>query len=86
MPTISYFYGIYIRIYADEHNPPHFHVKYNEFEASVEIKTGTITDGKLPPKARALTEEWRLIHQKELLIAWELMVKYHRVKKIPGLK
>jgi hypothetical protein len=86
MPTISYFYGIYIRIYAEDHNPPHFHVKYNNFEASVEIESGLITAGKLPPKARALTEEWRLMHQKELFVAWDLMIKYHQVKKIPGLK
>ena len=54
MPTISYFYGIYIRLYANEHNPPHFHVKYNEYAASIDIKTGEIKDGKLPLKARAL--------------------------------
>lgn len=86
MPTISYFYGIYIRLYPNEHNPPHFHVKYNEFEASIDIKTGEIKDGKIPPKARALTEEWRLIHKKELIEAWDLMLKYEKVKKIPGLK
>lgn len=86
MPTISYFYGIYIRLYANEHNPPHFHVKYNEFEASIDIITGEIKDGKLPLKARALTEEWRLIHKKELIEAWNLMLKYEQIKKIPGLK
>jgi hypothetical protein len=86
VPTISYFYGIYIRLYPNEHNPPHFHVKYNEFEASIDIKTGEIKDGKIPPKARALTEEWRLIHKKELIEAWDLMLKYEKVKKIPGLK
>ncbi len=25
MPTISIFYGIFIRMYYDEHRPPHFH-------------------------------------------------------------
>jgi hypothetical protein len=33
-----------------------------------------------------LTEEWRIINQKELLESFELMVKYHQVKKIEGLK
>jgi hypothetical protein len=45
-----------------------------------------MTHGKLPPKARSLTEEWRIIHQKELLKSFELMVKYHEIKKIEGLK
>jgi len=32
MPTISMFYGIIIRMYfaPGEHQPPHFHVYYNE--------------------------------------------------------
>ncbi|MGZ3788853.1 MAG: DUF4160 domain-containing protein [Bacteriovorax sp.] len=86
MPTISHFYGIYILLYPKEHNPPHFHVKYSGFKASVNIRNGEILAGNLPPKARSLTEEWRLIHKKELLEAWNMMVKYEKVKKIPGLK
>lgn len=34
MPEISNFYGIIIYMFPQEHNPPHFHVKYNEFKAS----------------------------------------------------
>jgi hypothetical protein len=30
MPTISEFFGIIIRMYYDEHNPPHFHAYYAE--------------------------------------------------------
>ena len=41
MPEISHFYGIIIYMFPQEHNPPHFHVKYNEFKASIDIKTGT---------------------------------------------
>jgi hypothetical protein len=42
MPTISMFHGIIIRLYfgPDEHNPPHFHALYNEFAASIDIRTG----------------------------------------------
>jgi hypothetical protein len=28
MPTISQFYGITIRMYFDDHPPPHFHAYY----------------------------------------------------------
>lgn len=42
MPEISNFYGIIIYMFPQEHNPPHFHVKYNEFKASIDIRTGTI--------------------------------------------
>jgi hypothetical protein len=86
MPTISSFYGIRIYLYPNDHNPPHFHVKYAEFEAKVDIETGGVFKGKLPLKARILTEEWRLLHQKELFESFELMIKYHQVKKIAGLE
>lgn len=33
MPTISMFYGIVIRMYYDDHNPPHFHAFFGEYEA-----------------------------------------------------
>ena len=34
MPEISRFYGIIIYMFFNDHNPPHFKVKYNEFEAN----------------------------------------------------
>ena len=40
MPVISYFFGIYIRMYHDDHNPPHFHAEYQGYEALVDIKNG----------------------------------------------
>ncbi|MFH0939611.1 MAG: DUF4160 domain-containing protein [Planctomycetota bacterium] len=36
MPEISRFLGIIISMYFDEHNPPHFHVQYNEYRASID--------------------------------------------------
>ena len=30
MPEISKFYGIIIYMYIDDHNPPHFHVWYDD--------------------------------------------------------
>lgn len=32
MPTISTFYGILIRMFFNDHPPPHFHARYGEFE------------------------------------------------------
>ncbi len=48
MPEISRFLGIIIVMYFDEHNPPHFHVQYNEYRASMDIKNLNITVGLLP--------------------------------------
>ncbi len=85
MPTISSFYGIRIFLPPKDHNPPHFHVEYAEYRAQVEMKSGNILAGKLPPKARALTEEWRIINLDALLENWNLMIESKQIKPIAGL-
>jgi hypothetical protein len=49
MPTISTFYGILIRMFFNDHPPPHFHARYGEFEATVEIGTLEILEGHATP-------------------------------------
>lgn len=48
MPTISTFYGIIIRMFYNDHVPPHFHVEYAEFKAEIEIATLVVLRGNLP--------------------------------------
>ncbi len=78
MPEICRFLGIVISMYFDEHNPPHFHVKYNDHKAAIAIKTMNILDGSLPARVRGLVEEWTEIHQIELLAMWESH-EFHRI-------
>jgi len=63
MPVISYFFGIYIRMYHDDHNPPHIHVEYQGNEALLAIIDGEIMTGTLPNKARKIVQEWMQAHQ-----------------------
>jgi len=72
MPTISSFYGISIRMFFNDHVPPHFHVEYAEFKATVDIVELTISGGKLPRRAQELVLDWAELHQNELLIDWHL--------------
>jgi hypothetical protein len=51
MPTISEFFGILIRMYYDDHNPPHFHAYYGGHEAIISIETLEIMEGSLPKRA-----------------------------------
>jgi hypothetical protein len=60
MPEISRFLGIVIYMYFNAHNPPHFHVEYNEYKAAVLIDSLGIMQGKLPPKVFSLVVEWGL--------------------------
>ena len=58
MPTISAFYGILIRMFYSDHPPPHFHARYGDFEATVDIGTLEVIEGQLPSRALNLVREW----------------------------
>ena len=74
MPTICSFYGILIRMFFSDHAPPHFHVEYGEFKATVEIQSLKINCGCLPRRAQSLVLEWARMHQLELMADWELCI------------
>lgn len=84
MPVISYFFGIYIRMYHDDHNPPHFHVEYQGYEALVNIETGEIIVGKLPKKAIKIVQEWAKENQEALIKNWENAVALQPLERIKG--
>ena len=71
MPEISRFLGIVIAMYYRDHAPPHFHAVYGEYEATIVITTGAI-NGELPKRALTHVQEWRRLHQEELLNIWTL--------------
>jgi hypothetical protein len=50
MPEISRFYGIAIKMYFDEHPPPHFHAIYGEHEAVFDIHNLVVVHGYLPAR------------------------------------
>lgn len=84
MPVISYFFGIYVRMYFDDHAPPHFHVEYQGAEAFVAIETGEVISGRLPRKAARLVQDWCLEHQDELNANWQRAVALLPLERIAG--
>lgn len=85
MPTISMFYGILIRMYYDDHNPPHFHAFYNNYKAIFNFE-GEILDGDMPKKQIKLIAAWSVIHKEELLANWELAKNSEMLFNITPLK
>ena len=71
MPTISVFYGIVIRMFFNDHAPPHFHAEYGGNKAEIAIETLEILAGSLPRRALALVVEWAALHRAELREGWE---------------
>jgi len=68
-------------MYFDEHNPPHFHIKYNDYRAVMGIKSLNLLDGHLPAKVRGLVEEWGELHQQELSDMWDSK-EFHKIEPL----
>ncbi len=73
-------------MYYQDHAPPHFHAKYGDYEALIQISPVGILRGNLPPRALGLVLEWAQIYQKELIKDWELATNHKKLYKIPPLQ
>jgi hypothetical protein len=71
MPEISRFLGITIQMYFGDHPAPHFHATYGGQTAKIQIRPFAVVAGKLQPKVLALLAEWTLLHEEELLVAFD---------------
>ena len=76
------FYGILIRMFFNDHAPPHFHARYGEFEATIDIGTSAVLQGQLPSRALNLVQEWAMIHREELFEDWRLCRDKERPNKV----
>lgn len=85
MPEISRFLGIVIRMFPSEHNPPHFHAVYNDYEAQFSIDPLELLEGKLPGRIHGIIIEWASSHQKELMDNWNKLRDEKPIKKIKPL-
>ena len=85
MSELCRFLGIVIMMFGDDHNPPHFHVRYGEYKALVAID-GSIVKGTLPKSVLKNVFNWMEEHQEELLHNWELLKNGEEVQKIEPLE
>jgi len=73
VPEIARFFGIVIQMYADDHDPPHFHARYGGTTARVRLAPIAVLDSNLPPRGLRLAMEWAILHESELLYNWHRM-------------
>ncbi len=86
MPELSRFFGIIIRMYYDDHPPPHFHATYGDREMQVSIDPIMILNGQIPRRAISMVLEWAAIHQHELMANWHLLNENRSLRKIEPLE
>jgi hypothetical protein len=82
VPIITRFYGIIIKMYFNDHLPPHFHAIYNDFNGIFDLKNLELIEGDLPAKATKLIKEWAEMYKVDLLRMWETK----DFIKLPGLE
>jgi hypothetical protein len=85
MPEVSHFFGISVRMYFDDHNPPHFHAIYAGNEVEIGVDPLTVVRGRFPRRALGMVLEWAALHQRELLNNWDLLLHDQAPSKIDPL-
>lgn len=85
MPYVSMFFGIIIRMFHNEHSPPHFHAEYQGQRALFSFD-GEVLKGNLRSNtAKRLIREWALQHRDELSANWNLAAQGKQIEKIAPL-
>ena len=86
MPEISRFFGIVIQMFYNDHEPPHFHVRYSGQKALIAIGPLGLLQGHLSPRALGLVTEWAALHREDLMEDWNLARAEAQLKPIAPLE
>lgn len=84
MPELCRLNGLIITMLfrdTSQHNKPHVHVFYGEYEASVGLD-GELLAGSIPRKQYKILVGWLLFHEEEVYKAWNLAVRGEHFNKI----
>ena len=81
MPKICEFYAVVIRMYHNEHGPPHFHAEHGGRTAVVAFD-GTILRGGLHPRSLLRVRRWANQRSEELRENWERARRHESLVRI----
>ena len=70
MPTLQRFGAVSLRMYADDHRPPHFHVVGPDFQALVRISDLAVIAGDARSAQIATAMAWAAEHREALALKW----------------
>ncbi len=85
MPYVSMFFGIIIRMYHNEHNPPHFHAEYQGQRGLFDLNGEPIKGNMKSNTAKKLIKEWAILHREELLENWNRATQGSDIARIAPL-
>lgn len=85
MPEVCRFFGIIIRLYFNDHEPPHLHAEYQGNRALLDFD-GNVLRGQLGSRtALRLVRQWIDLHVAELLDDWKLARAGEEINRIAPL-
>jgi hypothetical protein len=85
MPYVSLFFGIIIRMFYSEHNPPHFHAEYQGSEGIFDFEGNMIKGNINSNTVLKLIFEWANLHRVELEDNWINITKKTSINRIEPL-
>ena len=70
MPTLHRFDAVSVRMYVDDHRPPHFHVVGPDFQVLVRISDMAVIAGEARPAQIEEAMTWAKAHREGLALKW----------------
>jgi hypothetical protein len=70
MPALQRFGSVSVRMYADDHRPPHFHIVAPDFQVLVRISDMSIIAGAARPAQIAEVLAWARANRDTLALKW----------------
>jgi hypothetical protein len=86
MPIISMFFGIMIRMFYNDHDPPHFHAEYQGQRGKFDLDGNMVVGNVRSRTALRLVKEWAILHRGEIEANWESMKAGRPLNRIPPLE
>jgi Domain of unknown function (DUF4160) len=70
MPVLQRFGTVTVRMYADDHRPPHFHIVSADFQVLVRVSDLSVIAGEARPAQIAEALAWARTHRETLALKW----------------
>jgi hypothetical protein len=86
MPVISTFFGIVIRMFYQEHRPPHFHAEYQGQQATFDFAGNPLAGDIRSGVAKRLIRDWAIQHAGQLEANWANMEAGRALDRIAPLE
>jgi len=86
MPYVSFFFGIIIRMFHREHNPPHFHAEYQGQTGVFDFDGNMLAGNMKSKRAKNLVRQWARLRKNELVQNWERAMRKEEIGKIDPLE